>query len=84
MRWRWPVISHAAQIEEELGHDWDAARHGAAIAHLLHVMGEDDAALAEYERAIPVLNAHGALYYVVQPLLDSAEIHYSRANLATG
>ncbi len=73
----------AAQIEEELGHGWDAARHGAAIAHLLHLMGEDDAALAEYERAIPVLNAHGALYYVVQPLLDSAEIHYRRANLAT-
>src|SRR5690606_18486035 len=32
----------AAQIEEELGHGWDAARHGAAIAHLLHLMGEDD------------------------------------------
>ncbi len=73
----------ALTIEEELGHTWDAARHQAAIAHLLHLMGEDDAALAEYEQAIPVLNAHGALYYIVQPLLDSAEIHFSRANLAT-
>lgn len=73
----------AQEIERELGNIWDAARQAAAIAHLQHLVGNDDAALDGFESALPVLNAHGALYYVVQPLLDSAEIHHSRSADAT-
>jgi predicted ATPase/DNA-binding SARP family transcriptional activator/Tfp pilus assembly protein PilF len=64
----------ALQMTEQVGDSWEAARQGAEIAHIYQLQGKPALALDQYERALPVLRAHGGRYYVVAPLLHTAEV----------
>jgi tetratricopeptide (TPR) repeat protein len=74
-------LEEAVQIEEGLGNLWDAARHRAGVALVRHRRGEQDIAVAHFERALPVLRSHGAPYYTIKPLLDAAELYLAMGRL---
>jgi tetratricopeptide (TPR) repeat protein len=70
-------LEEARHNEVRLGNSWDAARHQAVIARVHQLRGEGELALAHLGQALPVLRAHGAPYYIVLPLLYTAELHFS-------
>jgi tetratricopeptide (TPR) repeat protein len=72
----------AIAIETELGNQWGIAYHQAGAADVFLAKGDEETALSYYDQALPVLLAHGAPYYALDPLLSKAEILYRRGDWA--
>jgi DNA-binding SARP family transcriptional activator/predicted ATPase len=65
-------LERAIAIEATLDNAWEIARQRAALASILAGRSRQVEALAEYQRALPVLRAHGARYFLADPLLNAA------------
>lgn len=72
----------AVSIQEELNNRWEVARHQASIASIWARQDDPRQALAEYQRAIPVLRDHGARFYLIDPLLEEAHLLVDHGELA--
>ncbi|MCB0250762.1 MAG: tetratricopeptide repeat protein, partial [Anaerolineae bacterium] len=73
---------HAVDIQEALGNKWEVARHRASIAEIWVRRHEPRHALSEFQRAIPVLRDHGAVFYLIDPLLGAANLLIDLGDLA--
>lgn len=75
-------FTRAQRLAEEMGDDWEAARHLAAAAMVRAARDQHQQALAGVLAAIPALRSRGAPFYLVGPLLDAAELLIDAGELA--
>jgi len=75
-------LERAIAIEKTLDNPWEVARHRAAWAGILAERNQPAEALDAYQQALPVLRAHGAPHFLIDPLLNAAELMIDAGLLA--